>query len=110
MKLDRKGGKDHYVTSVHNGDWIKLRNVDFGEGNATAVSATIGQLKNAGSIEFFIDKLDGSSFAKIDFGKANETKEGRITGRDKPKGTHDVYILFRGGDEELFDLDWWKIQ
>ena len=108
VKLDRKGGKDHYVTSVHNGDWIKLRNVDFGEGNATAVSATIGQLKNAGSIEFFIDKLDGSSFAKIDFGKANETKEGRITGRDKPKGTHDVYILFRGGDEELFDLDWWN--
>src|SRR5574344_87943 len=110
VKLDRKGGKDHYVSSVHNGDWIKLSNVDLGEGNATAVNATIGQLKNAGSIEFFIDKLDGSSFAKIDFGKANETKEGRITGRDKPKGTHDVYILFRGGDEELFDLDWWKIQ
>ena len=25
-------------------------------------------------------------------------------------GVHDVYILFRGGDEELFDLDWWMVK
>ncbi len=25
-------------------------------------------------------------------------------------GKHDVYILFRGGDEQLFDFDWWQVQ
>lgn len=25
------------------------------------------------------------------------------------KGT-DVYILFRGGDDELFKFDWWKVE
>lgn len=29
LKTDRLAGADHYITSVHNGDWLRLRAVDF---------------------------------------------------------------------------------
>ena len=32
-----------------------------------------------------------------------------VKSRKPVTGKHDVYILFRGGDEQLFDFDWWKM-
>lgn len=111
VKLDRLAGTNHYVTSVHNGDWTKLRNVDFGEGGAKGITAEICNFKNAGEVEFYLDRLDGKPFAKVIFDNASETvKTARINGRTAPKGIHDVYVLFRGGDEELFGLDWWSVE
>ncbi len=111
VKLDRLAGKDHYVTSIHNGDWIKLRCVDFGEGNATELTTSISSITNEGVIEFYLDKLDGSAFASIKYGKTTTGQQtGKIIARQAPKGVHDVYILFRGGDNELFDFDWWKVK
>ena len=30
LKTDREAGTRHWVTHVHNGDWLLVRNVDFG--------------------------------------------------------------------------------
>lgn len=110
VKLDRLAGKHHFVTSIHNGDWVKLRDVDFGEGHASTLSAAICDFKHAGSIEFYLDKIDGQPFAKLIFDNQNELeKSTSIAPEHAPKGVHDVYILFRGGDEELFNFDWWKV-
>lgn len=110
IKLDRLAGTHHYVTSIHNGDWVKLRNVDFGEEEARSLSATICDFKNAGTIEFYLDKLDGRPIASISFENGAElTKSVELHSRNLPKGIHDLYILFRGGDEELFNFDSWQL-
>ena len=107
VKLDRLAGDAHYVTSIHNGDWVKVREVDFGEGGATSAKATALHIKHPGVIELYLDKLDGRPFAHIEISEQASTAEATI--HHAPTGKHDVYILFRGGDEELFDFDWWTV-
>jgi len=107
VKLDRNAGDLHYVTSIHNGDWIKVRNVDFGDTAPTMVSMEMLNFKNEGSIEFYLDKLDGRPIATIPVNNDNMMITAPVRAKNAT-GIHDLYVLFRGGDEELFDLDWWK--
>lgn len=110
VKLDRLAGELHYVTSIHNGDWIRVRNVDFGNGDVTAITAAMCNFRNSGKVEFHLDRLDGTKIATVEFNNGNDTQQsGKITGKEKPIGVHDLYLFFRGGDEELFCLDWWKL-
>lgn len=105
IKVDRQTGTDHQVTSVHNGDWIKVRNVDFGAKPATHVTAKALNHKHSGVVEFYLDHIGGKPIATV-----SVTAAGTFTAEVTPAATgiHDICLLFRGGDEELFDLDWWQ--
>jgi hypothetical protein len=107
VKLDRLAGTKHYVTSIHNGDWTKLRNVDFGSESPKEITAEVLNVKNPGVIEFYADALGGKPFARIEVDGSKSVLTYPIA--KAPTGKHDVYILFRGGDEQLFDFDWWKL-
>lgn len=109
IKLDRAAGREHRATSIHNGDWIKLRCVDFADRDPKTLSLAPLNLKHPGRVEFYLDSISGSPIASV-FVSGNAPM-----GFDAPlakpvSGVHDVYILFRGGDEELFDLDWWMVK
>lgn len=106
VKLDRRPGDRHYVTSIHNGDWIKVRNVDFGDKPAVMVVMEMLNFKNPGKICFYLDALAGNPIAEIEVNNDNMMITAPVTG--EATGIHDLYLLFRGGDEELFDLDWWE--
>jgi beta-xylosidase len=106
VKTDRNAGRNHYVTQIHNGDWIKVREVDFGDKPAQMVSVETLNFKNEGRIEFYLDELGGNAIARLDILGEYPVKTARIRGN--VTGKHDLYILFRGGDEQLFDFDWWK--
>lgn len=106
LKTDRLAGKKHYVTSVHNGDWIKVKGVDFGDRPATLVTLEMLNFKNPGTVQFYIDEISGAPIASVEVNNANMMLKAPVDKR--AVGVHDLYILFRGGDEELFDLDWWK--
>ena len=106
LKLDRQDGERHYVTSVHNGDWLMLRNVDFGSVPATMVVVEMLNFKSEGVIEFYLDRLEGKPIARVPINNDNMMITAPVTGN--ATGIHDLYLIFRGGDGELFDLDWWK--
>ncbi|MCF0190985.1 MAG: family 43 glycosylhydrolase [Marinilabiliaceae bacterium] len=106
VKFDRNSDDTHYITSVHNGDWVKLRNVDFGSEAAQRVAVCCLNLREGGLIEFYLDKLDGKPVAHVVIDKNNTSSIAAVS--DNAKGVHDLYILFRGGDEQLFDMDWWQ--
>jgi len=96
-----------FVTSIHNGDYLKVRGVDFSKG-ATSVEVSIASL-NGGKIEIHADKIDGQVVGVIDI---KTTGEGDIwktvtTPVKNTKGVHDLYFVFRG-EKELFNFDWWK--
>ena len=106
LKTDRLAGKRHYITSVHNGDWLKLRCVDFGDVAPVLATIEIAGYHSEGRVEIYADVMEGRPLATIEVKGENAVKYSRIT---RPvTGVHDVYLLFRGGDGELFDLDWWK--
>lgn len=106
LKTDRKDGKDHYVTSVHNGDWIRLREVELGEEGPGMVTLQVLNFQNPGRVEFYLDNIGGAPLAKVEVTAENPLRTAFI--KTKATGRHDLYILFRGADKELFDLDWWK--
>ncbi len=111
LKTVKRGIEDIIVTDVNDGEYILLKNVDFGNKMAHKLivnaASTVG-----GKAEFHIDGVKG----KI-IGTATIKSTG---GDDKYKefqtsitavgGVHDLYIVFRGAKgKNLFNLDWWKI-
>lgn len=110
LKTDRLAGKDHYVRQIHNGDWIKIREVEFGtEGPKKVTVETLNYL-NPGTIEFYLDALSDQPFATVEVDGSQAVQTVDVRSRRPVTGKHDVYILFRGGDEQLFDFDWWKME
>jgi hypothetical protein len=116
VKLDRMAGARHYVTSIHNGDWTKVRNVDFGSEAPKEITVEVLNVKNPGVIEFYANSISGKPFARIEVDGSKNIITSPITQHPSPTTQHpspttqhDVYILFRGGDEQLFDFDWWKL-
>ena len=66
-------------------------------------------VKNPGVIEFYANSISGKPFARIEVDGSKNIITSPITQHPSPTTQHDVYILFRGGDEQLFDFDWWKL-
>lgn len=108
LKTERGDNVGMYVTSVHNNDYIQVRAVDFKEGaksfeiNAASV---VG-----GKVEIRIDSVDGTllGVCEIDDTGSNNTWKNFSTKVKKVKGIHDLYFVFKGGKEELFNLNHWK--
>ncbi|MDA3927348.1 MAG: glycoside hydrolase family 43 protein [Prolixibacteraceae bacterium] len=98
-----------FVTKINQGDYIKVRNIDFGKG-AKKFEANVASDLSGGSIEIRIDSNEGQLLGTLEVtgtgGDKNwKTQSCKI---DKAKGVHDVYLVFKGGDGELFNFDWWK--
>jgi beta-xylosidase len=95
-----------FVTSIHNGDYIKVQGVDFSKG-ATSVDVSVASLYG-GKIEIHTDKIDGPILGTIN---VNTSGEGDIwktvtTPVNNIKGVHDLFFVFRG-EKDLFNFDWW---
>jgi len=96
-----------FVTSINNGDYIKVQGVDFSKG-ATSVDVSVASLYG-GKIEIHTDKIDGPKLGIIN---VNTSGEGDIwktisTPVNNINGVHDLFFVFRG-EKDLFNFDWWK--
>jgi arabinoxylan arabinofuranohydrolase len=105
---DTGGGMD--VTSIQNGDYIKVKNVDFGSG-ATSFNARVASDASGGSIELHLDSATGTSIgtcAVSGTGGAQTwtTKTCSVSGAT---GVHDLFLKFTGsGTSNLFNFNWWQ--
>ena len=66
--------------------------------------------KNPGTVEFYLNALSDAPFATVKVDGTADEQTVEVRSRRPVTGKHDVYILFRGGDEELFDFDWWQMK
>jgi len=103
-----EGGMD--VDSIHNGDYIKVKGVDFGTG-AALFDARVASATSGGNIEVRLDTLTGplvGTCAVTGTGgwQTWTTKSCTISGAT---GIHDLYLKFTGtGTGLLFNFNWWK--
>lgn len=98
-----------FVTSIHHGDYIMVKGVDFSKG-ASSVDVNVSSLFG-GKIEIRTDKKDGSLIGTVNI---NTLAEGDLwktisTPVKNIKGIHDVYFVFRG-EKDLFNFDWWMFK
>ena len=100
-----------YVTDISNGDYIKVRSVDFGKG-AKSFEANVASATDGGSIEIHVDRptgtLLGTCIAKSTGSVTNWAVQSCKV--NKIKGVHDIYFVFKGGAGDLFNFDWWKLK
>ncbi len=102
-----EGGMD--VTSINNGDYIKVKGVDFGAG-ATSFEARVASATSGGSIELRLNSATGTlvgTCAVTDTGGLQtwSTKTCSVSGAT---GIHDLFLKFTGGSGNLFNFNAWK--
>jgi arabinoxylan arabinofuranohydrolase len=109
VKTDKDSKTGVYVTKIDNGDYIKVRNVDFGKG-AKKFEASVASASAGGSIEIRLGSVDGILLGVCEVKNTggwnawvNQSfKVNRI------KGVHDVFFVFKGTESNMFNFDWWK--
>lgn len=112
LKVDRNESAPHYLTRIHNGDWLGLRSVDFKKGGKKRFSANLGAIEDEATIELRCDRLDGNVIGVLSVKPTCGMTDWQLqeTEVNLPEGVHDLYLLFRGGDNELMNLDYWSFE
>ena len=104
---DAKSGV--YVTDINDGDYIKVRSVNFGIG-AKIFEANVATATSGGKIEIHVDSKDGNLLGVLEV----KNTEGALKWKtisckvNKIKGIHDIFFVFKGGNDNLFNFDWWR--
>jgi arabinoxylan arabinofuranohydrolase len=102
-----EGGMD--VCSIENGDYVKVKGVDFGTG-ATSFDARVSSATSGGNIEIRLDSASGTLVGTCAVSGTGgwqtwTTKSCAIT---SVTGLHDLYFRYTGGSGFLFNINWWK--
>jgi len=102
-----EGGMD--LSSIENGDYIKLKGVAFGSG-AKSFSARVASNTSGGNIELRLDSKTGTLIGTCAVSGTGgwqtwTTKSCDVTGAS---GDHDLFLVFTGGSGSLFNINWWK--
>ena len=115
---------DVFVCDVHNGDWLKVRNVSLADaGNRSSAKITVraASALQGGRIEVRLDSVKGKVISTIDIKPTGGWEEWETFSAPVDvnaaveaagdKGILDnVYLVFRGLKGcKLFNFDWWKV-
>lgn len=107
---DSVGRRGVYVTAIDNGDYIKIRNVNFNK-NARYFEASVLPV-SGGSIEIRLDSISGTVLGVCDVKNTVAVQKWTTVSSKvgQVKGLHDLYLVFKGDKGELFNFDWWKFK
>ncbi|WP_437963383.1 glycoside hydrolase family 43 protein [Sorangium sp. So ce260] len=102
-----EGGMD--VGMIENGDYIKVKGVDFGTG-AVSFDARVASATSGGNIELRLDSATGTlvGTCMVQGTGGFQTWVTTSCAVDGATGIHDLYLKFTGGDGFLFNVNWWK--
>lgn len=113
IKSQPYGHDNVYLSDLHTGDYVKVRNVDFGDRQPAAFRASVASALYGGKLELRIDSLRGEKIAEAVVPPTGGWERFiTIETRDvKPvSGVHDLYLVPQGfKGTELFTFDWWQL-
>lgn len=106
---DSKNGV--FVTSIDDGDYIKVRSVDFGKG-ARKFEANVASENKGGIIEIRLSSLDGTLLGKLNLKNTDGLQNWTLQSCkvNKIRGVHDLYFVFKGSNGNLFNFNWWRFK
>jgi len=122
-------GLQVYVSDIHNGDYIKLQNVSFGNKVPRTFKARVASGLRGGQIEIRLDSLGGRLLGTLNVPGTGGWEQWQtlnldldystltdinaptrtISGLNLP-ATADLYLVFKGRKgPKLFNFDWWEM-
>lgn len=101
---------DRIVTSIHNGDYLKIRGVDFKNGGASKFAASLSALKGSGRVEIRLEGVDGLLIGTLPVSLTGSWEKWQTMTTDVKHlgGVYDLYLVFKGEEGELFRMDYWS--
>lgn len=111
LKTKKSENGEIYVTKIDNNDYIRVRGVDFTK-SAKTFEANVANVKEDALIELHLDSLTGPLVTSCNIKKSATLSNWHISSSKtkKIKGVHDVYLVFKGSGNDLFDFDWWQFR
>lgn len=102
-----EGGMD--VGYIQNGDWIRIRGVNFGTG-ASGFSARVSSAASGGNIELRLGSLTGTLIGTCSVVGTGgwQTWTTRTCSVSGATGVKDLYLRFTGGSSFLMNINWWQ--
>jgi beta-xylosidase len=99
------------VGSITPGDYIKVNGVDFGDG-ASSFTAGVATGGPGGTIEIRLGGASGTQVGACEVSSTGDyqtwaTVQCDVSGAE---GTHDLYFVFQGSGDGLFNFDWWQFE
>jgi len=81
----------------------------FGSG-AKKFEASVASASPGGSIEIRLGGIDGALMGTYEVKNTGGWQNWTVLSAKVKdvKGVHDVYFIFKGGNDDLFNFDWWK--
>ena len=114
LKTEQNNQVGVYVTDIHNGDYIKLQNVDFGNKAQQTFTAKVASGLRGGQIELRLDSIKGECIGTLSVPATGGWEQWQtLTNEMKStvNGPHDLFLVFTGRKgPKLFNFDWWEIQ
>ena len=114
VKTEQNDEVGVYVTDIHNGDYIKLQNVAFGNKIPRTFTARVASGLRGGQIEIRIDSLGGQLLGRLEVPATGGWEKWQTITLDLTAyatGTHDLYLAFTGRKgPKLFNFDWWEMR
>jgi hypothetical protein len=112
VKTNKSTKAGVYVTDINNGDYIKVRGVDFGTLGAGTFTANVACSFIGGTIELHLDKATGLLIGTLPVCNTGgediwKTETTNISGA---LGIHDLYFVFKGQTGKLFNADYWMFE
>jgi arabinoxylan arabinofuranohydrolase len=94
------------VSSIDAGDYIKLKDVEFGDG-ATGFALRVAATADSSGLELRLDATDGTLIGScaITSTGAADTWSTQMCEVEGALGKHDLFLVFTGSG---FALNWWK--
>ncbi len=110
-----------YVTDIHNGDYIKLQNVEFGKKTPRTFTARVASGLRGGAIEIRIDSIGGQLLGRLVVPATGGWEQWQTitcdldyqpsTLNSQLSTPHDLYFVFTGRKgPKLFNFDWWEMR
>ena len=114
VKTEQNNHVGVYVSDIHNGDYIKLQNVAFGNKFPRTFSARVASGLRGGQIEIRVDSLGGQLLGTVNVPGTGGWEQWQTLTIDLTavvRGTHDLYFAFKGRKgPKLFNFDWWEMR
>ena len=114
LKTEQNSSVGVYVTDIHNGDYIKLQAVGFGQGIPRTFTARVASGLRGGAIEVRVDSLKGEMLVRLPVPGTGGWEQWQTLTADLTSyvtGTHDLYLVFTGRKgPKLMNFDWWEMR
>lgn len=103
-----------YVSDIHNGDYIKVANVNFGSGGPHKFGVSAASALRGGTLEVHMDSPDGPLVAEVKVPSTGGWENWRYLetmAKIEVPGVHDIFFVCKGRKgPKLFNLDYWQFE